>query len=104
MEADVLRVPVVVPSVTESALLGEAMLAAEAAGRASDATAAGARFLRESARFDPDRDGAPAYERAYLTYRELTHDCATSCMAGRDLCHRVRDVEENCTPGPRAWK
>ena len=63
--------PVVVPSVTEGALLGEAMLAAQAAGRAPDAPTAAQRFLRESARFEPDRSTAPAYERAYRTYREL---------------------------------
>jgi xylulokinase len=71
IKADVLRVPVVVPSVTEGALLGEAMLAAEAAGRASDAVSAAARFLHESARFDPDPKTAAAYEGAYRTYREL---------------------------------
>jgi xylulokinase len=71
IKADVLGVPVVVPSVSEGALLGEAMLAAEAAGRASDPATAAARFLRESARFDPNPDKAPAYERAYRTYREL---------------------------------
>ena len=71
IKADVLGVPVVVPSVTEGALLGEAMLAAQAAGRASDPTTTAARFLRESARFEPDPKNAPAYERAYRTYREL---------------------------------
>lgn len=71
IKADVLGVPVVVPSVAEGALLGEAMLAAEAAGRASDAETAAARFLRASERFDPDPKNAPAYERAYRTYREL---------------------------------
>jgi xylulokinase len=71
IKADVLGVPVVVPSVAEGALLGEAMLAAEAAGRASDAETAAARFLRASERFDPDPRNAPAYERAYRTYREL---------------------------------
>jgi xylulokinase len=71
IKADVLGVPVVVPGVTEGALLGEAMLAAEAAGRTSDAATAASRFLRESARFEPDRRSAAAYDRAYRTYREL---------------------------------
>ncbi len=71
IKADVLGVPVVVPGVTEGALLGEAMLAAEAAGRTSDAATAASRFLRESARFEPDRKSAAAYDRAYRTYREL---------------------------------
>ena len=55
IKADVLGVPVVVPGVAEGALLGEAMLAAEAAGRTSDAASAASRFLRDSARFEPDR-------------------------------------------------
>jgi xylulokinase len=71
IKADVLGVPVVVPSVTEGALLGEAMLAAEAAGRTSDAATAASRFLRESARFEPDPRTAASYDRAYRTYREL---------------------------------
>ena len=71
IKADVLGIPVVVPGVTEGALLGEAMLAAEAAGRTSDAASAAARFLRDSARFEPDPTNAAAYDRAYRTYREL---------------------------------
>ena len=71
IKADVLGVPVVVPGVAEGALLGEAMLAAEAAGRTSDAASAASRFLRDSARFEPDRTSAAAYDRAYRTYREL---------------------------------
>jgi xylulokinase len=71
IKADVLGVPVVVPGVAEGALLGEAMLAAEAAGRTSDAAAASSRFLRESARFEPDPSAAASYDRAYRTYREL---------------------------------
>lgn len=71
IKADVLGVPVVVPGVAEGALLGEAMLAAEAAGRTSDASTAASQFLREAARFEPDRKNAAAYDRAYRTYREL---------------------------------
>ena len=71
IKADVLGVPVVVPSVSEGALLGEAMLAAEAAGRASDPVTAATRFLRKSSRFEPEPSTTPAYERAYRTYREL---------------------------------
>lgn len=71
IKADVLGVPVVVPGVAEGALLGEAMLAAEAAGRTSDTATAASRFLRDSARFEPDRTSAAAYDRAYRTYREL---------------------------------
>lgn len=71
IKADVLGVPVVVPSVTEGALLGEAMLAAAGAGRATDPAAAAARFLTESARYEPDAATAANYDAAYRTYREL---------------------------------
>jgi len=71
IKADVLGVPVVVPTVTEAALLGEAMLAAEGARRASDPASAASRFVREAARFDPDPATSRAYETAYATYREL---------------------------------
>ena len=71
IKADVLGAPVVVPKIAEGALLGEAMLAAQAAGRMSDPATAAARFLKDAARFEPDASNAPAYERAYRTYREL---------------------------------
>jgi xylulokinase len=71
IKADVLGVPVVVPSVTEGALIGEAMLAAQAAGRAADGATAAAAFLRAAERFEPDASNAAAYDRAYRTYREL---------------------------------
>jgi xylulokinase len=71
IKADVLGVPVVVPKVTEGAVLGEAMLAAAGAGRAPDAATAATRFSKETARFEPDPANAGAYESAYRTYREL---------------------------------
>ena len=71
IKADVLGVPVVVPTVTEGALLGAAMLAATALGHATDGDQAGGRFVREAARFEPDPATATAYDAAYATYREL---------------------------------
>jgi xylulokinase len=71
IKADVLGVPVVVPTVTEGALLGEAILAATGAGRAPDPVSAAARFAKEAARFAPDPAKRPVYDKAYATYREL---------------------------------
>ena len=71
IKADALSVPVVVPKVAEGALLGEAMLAAQASGRMSDPATAAARFMKGAARYEPDPATAPAYDRAYHTYREL---------------------------------
>jgi xylulokinase len=71
IKADVLGVPVVVPAVTEGALLGEAILAASAAGRAADPASAAERFVKEAARFEPDPATKATYDRAYGIYREL---------------------------------
>ncbi len=66
-----LDAPVSVPAVLEGAVLGEAMLAAAGAGRAADAGAAASRFVKEDARFAPERTNAPAYDAAYRIFREL---------------------------------
>ena len=71
IKADVLGVPVVIPRVVEGALMGEAMLAAAAAGRAPDPAAAAERFTKEAARFAPDAANAARYDAAYHVYREL---------------------------------
>ena len=71
IKADVMNAPVVVPTVTEGALLGEAILAAAAAGRAPDALTASASFVRVAARLEPDPATSRAYDAAYATYREL---------------------------------
>ncbi|HEY7625022.1 MAG TPA: FGGY-family carbohydrate kinase [Candidatus Limnocylindria bacterium] len=71
VKADVLGVPVSVPTVTEGAVMGEAVLAVAGAGRASDVASAASRFLKEAARFEPDPATAPVYEARYRTYREL---------------------------------
>lgn len=71
MKADILRVPVSIPAVTEGALLGEAVLAAAGAGRAPDVATAASSFMKEAARFEPDAANAERYDAAYRTYREL---------------------------------
>jgi xylulokinase len=71
IKADVLGTPVTVPTVTEGALLGEAMLAAGGAGREPDALTASASLMRVAARLEPDPTTSRAYDAAYATYREL---------------------------------
>jgi xylulokinase len=71
IKADVIGAPVVVPTVTEGAIIGEAILAAAGAGRAPDALTASASFVRVAARLEPDPATARAYDVAYATYREL---------------------------------
>jgi len=71
IKADVLGVPVTVPTVTEGALLGEALLAGAGAGRAADPLTPASSFMRVLARIEPDAAASPAYDAAYATYREL---------------------------------
>ena len=71
IKADVLGAPVVIPTITEGAVLGEAVLAALAAKRMPDLVTGASGFLKESARFSPDPSTAAAYDAAYHTYREL---------------------------------
>jgi xylulokinase len=71
IKADVIGAPVVVPTVTEGALLGEAILAAAGAERAPDALTASASLVRVAARLEPDPATVRAYDAAYATYREL---------------------------------
>ena len=71
IKADVMRVPVSVPTVIEGAVLGEAVLAAAGAGRAPDVVTAASRFMHEAARFEPDAATAERYDGAYGVYREL---------------------------------
>jgi len=71
IKADVLGVPVVIPTITEGAVLGEAVLAAVAAKRFPDLKTGAAGFMKEAARFEPDPANADVYERQYRIYREL---------------------------------
>jgi sugar (pentulose or hexulose) kinase len=70
IKADVIGAPVVVPTVTEGALLGEAILAASGADRVPDATTS-ASLVKVAARLEPDPATSRAYDAAYATYREL---------------------------------
>jgi sugar (pentulose or hexulose) kinase len=71
IKADVLATPVVIPTITEGSVLGEAVLAAVAAKRFPDLQTGAAGFMKEAARFAPDPANAAVYERQYRVYREL---------------------------------
>jgi xylulokinase len=72
IKADVLGVPVSVPAVLDGALLGYAMLAAIAAGKATDAVAAADVFVRIRERIEPDGSTAAVYAERYAAYRALS--------------------------------
>lgn len=71
IKADVLGVPVAVPSALEGAVLGGAMLAAIGAGRVSGPVDAADRFVRIGERILPDPANAALYAERYATYREI---------------------------------
>ena len=91
IKADVLGVPVLVPRVTESALLGEAMLAGAGAGRAADALTASSRFVRVAARLEPDAAASRAYDAAYATYRGL-YPRLRDLMRGVEAADQARET------------
>ena len=71
IKADVLGTTVAVPSVTEGALSGAAILAAAGAGRMPDPIAAAERFVRIVERLEPRPTAGTVYAERYGTYREL---------------------------------
>lgn len=71
IKADVLGVPVAVPSSLEGAVLGGAMLAAIGAGRVSGPVDAADRFVRIGERIEPDPANAAVYAERYATYRGI---------------------------------
>jgi xylulokinase len=71
IKADVLGSPVAVPRVTDSALIGEALLAASAIGVVKGTFAAAERFVSIRERIEPTAANAAVYNDAYAVYREL---------------------------------
>lgn len=71
IKADVLGTTVAVPSLTEGALLGAAILAATGAGRTADPLAAADRFVRIVDRLEPRLAAGAVYAERYATYRQL---------------------------------
>jgi len=72
LKADICRVPLRVPQVTEAACLGAALLAGTAAGVYPDLASAAARTVRlEAQRIEPEEAASVAYDRRFALYRKL---------------------------------
>jgi xylulokinase len=71
LKADICRVPLRVPQVTEAACLGAAILAGVAAGVYPDFTTAVKNAVRLKRRVKPDKRDAAAYEKRYQLYKQL---------------------------------
>ena len=69
--ANVLGVPVHVPSVTESSALGAAICAGTGAGIYSDLLELRPALRRRAATFEPDQATAAAYDEQYAAWREI---------------------------------
>ncbi|WP_298982538.1 FGGY-family carbohydrate kinase [Caldilinea sp.] len=71
IKADVCRIPLRVPAVTDAACLGAALLAGVGAGVYPDFTAAVAQTVRWRERIQPSAAWTEAYEAQYARYRRL---------------------------------
>jgi xylulokinase len=71
LKADVCGVPLCVPSVTEAACLGAALLAGVAAGVYPDMATAVISTVSVQQRIEPQLDGMSVYEERYRLYRQL---------------------------------
>ena len=71
IKADVLGVPVAIPSMGESAVLGAAILAAAGVGAVADLEAGVAAMTSIATRIEPDRDAHARYDAVYAVYRDL---------------------------------
>jgi len=70
LKADICRVPLRVPQVTEAACLGAALLAGAAAGIYPDLAAAVAQTVHHQRRIEPQADEVAAYDELYQLYRQ----------------------------------
>lgn len=71
MMADVVRLPIAVPTCADAAVLGAAIFGGVAAGVLESIEAGGRRFYRPARRFEPDEGAASAYDAAWAAYREV---------------------------------
>jgi len=71
MRADIAGRPVDIPSYTDSAPVGAAMLAAVAGGLVADLATAAGLLGGDAIRIEPNRDAHHAYDAAYGSYRRL---------------------------------
>jgi sugar (pentulose or hexulose) kinase len=85
IKADVLGVPVAVPVVRETAVLGAAVLGATAVGWHADVRAAIRAMVRIDHHLAPDRSVAARYDAVYRTYIELWPALAPTVRGLREL-------------------
>jgi xylulokinase len=71
MKADICRIRLRVPEVTEAACLGAAILAAVGAGMAPDIAACVSRAVRLDRTMEPEPGRASQYDRRYSLYQKL---------------------------------
>lgn len=71
IKADVLQVPVAVPSVVDTAMVGAAVIAAAGTGASPDLASAMRAIVHLRERIAPDRSAAAAYDAAFDRYRAL---------------------------------
>lgn len=86
IQADVLERPVLVPQVTEGAVLGAAMVAGTGVGCFADLASAAEQMVRVAQRCEPDPGRQALYTRLYESYVELY-------PALRAVSWRLADVE-----------
>jgi sugar (pentulose or hexulose) kinase len=71
IKADVLGVPVAIPSMGESAVLGAAIMAAAGVGAVGDLEAGVAAMTSVALRIEPDPETQARYDALYAVYRDL---------------------------------
>jgi xylulokinase len=81
IKADVLGVPVGVPSIESTAVLGAAILAAAGVGRHADLEAAVAAMTVVDRRIEPDPSVRPMYDARFAVYRSLYPALASAMHA-----------------------
>ena len=88
MRADILGLPVDIPTVPDTAALGAGILAAIGIGAHPDARAAIRAMVRIRARLEPRIETRARYDELYAIYRALYPQTA-------DLLHRLAQVADS---------
>jgi xylulokinase len=97
IKADVLGIPVEVPVVTDTAMLGAAILGAVAIGTWPDVPTAIRSMVRIERRIEPDRTLTATYEALFAAYRDL-YPALRPIMRGLDELEESRATAVS-TPG-----
>jgi len=71
LKADICKIPLRVPKITEAACLGAALLSLAAKGVYPDVTTAAARVVRSGRRIEPRVEESHEYEERYQLYRKV---------------------------------